>query len=212
MGRPVTTITRRPAMPRYRPSLWRPTPLSRPPTWSDCHPGKRRSFTGISTPLTSCSTNPGEIPYQALTNLPPHRAVNIGLACPVSQGPSRWVSASVYPPGGDYTAWPAEWWGLYASTVGPDTVLSSNAVVKSYGVPSGVALGNFLEHISFGPLSPPPVFMANPLILPLAATYDPYTGPSVADYVLDADSSSTLTFGKISGPDWLRVAADGTLA
>src|ERR1035441_4680374 len=54
--------------------------------------------------------------------------------------------------------------------------------------------------------------MPNPLILPLTATYDPYTGPSLADYVLDADSSSTLTFGKISGPDWLSVGADGTLA
>ena len=153
-----------------------------------------------------------EIPYQALTNLTAHQAAHVGLSCHVSQGPSRWVCASVYPPGGDYTAWPAEWWGLYASTMGPDTVLSSNATVNGYGVPSGVALGNFLEHISLGPLSPPPVFMSNPVIMPLAATYDSYTGPSLADYVLEADSSSTLTFGKISGPDWLRVSADGTLA
>ena len=93
-----------------------------------------------------------EIPYPALTNLTPHQAVNIGLSCHVSQGPSRWVSASVYPPGGDYTAWPAEWWGLYASMVGPDTVLSSNAVVKGYGVPRGVAAGDFLEHLSISEL------------------------------------------------------------
>jgi LmbE family N-acetylglucosaminyl deacetylase len=93
-----------------------------------------------------------EIPYQALANLTAHQAVNIGLSCHVSQGPSRWVSASVYPPAGTYVQWPAEWWGLYASMVGPDTVLSSNAVVKGYGVPSGVAAGDFLEHLSISEL------------------------------------------------------------
>jgi LmbE family N-acetylglucosaminyl deacetylase len=93
-----------------------------------------------------------EIPYPALTNLTAHQAVNIGLSCHVSQGPSRWVSASVYPPGGNYTAWPAEWWGLYASMVGPDTVLSSNAMVNGYGVESGVAAGDFLEHLTISEL------------------------------------------------------------
>ena len=93
-----------------------------------------------------------EIPYPALTNLTAHQAVNLGLSCHASQGPSRWVSASVYPPGGDYTAWPAEWWGLYASMVGPDTVLSTNALLKGYGVPSGVAAGDFLEHLSISEL------------------------------------------------------------
>ena len=93
-----------------------------------------------------------EIPYPALTNLTAHQAVNLGLSCHASQGPSRWVSASVYPPGGDYTAWPAEWWGLYASMVGPDTVLSTNALLKGYGVPSGVAARDFLEHLSISEL------------------------------------------------------------
>jgi hypothetical protein len=88
-----------------------------------------------------------ETPYPALSNQTPHQAVNLGLTCYVSQGPGRWTCASVYPPAGWYTAWPSEWWGLYASTVGPDTVLSSNIVVNGYTVPRGVAAGDFLEHL-----------------------------------------------------------------
>ena len=153
-----------------------------------------------------------ETPYVALTNLTAHQATHVGLSCHVSQGPSRWVCASAYPPGGDYTAWPAEWWGLYASMVGPDTVLSSNALVKGYWVPGGVAVGNFLEHISLGSVAQPPAFMSNPLILPPGATYDSYAGPALADYVIDAGPSWTLTFGKISGPDWLSVGAGGALS
>ena len=107
---------------------------------------------------------------------------------------------------------PSEWWGLYASTVGPDTVLSSNAVVKGYPVPGGVAAGSFLEHLSLGPLYPPPAFTANPVILPPAATYDSYRGQTMVDYVITADPIPTLTFGKVSGPAWLGVAADGTLS
>ncbi len=88
-----------------------------------------------------------ETPYPALTNQTPHQAVNLGLTCHASQGPSRWICASVYPPGGMYGLSPSEWWGLYASTVGPDTVLNSNLVVNGYTVPSGVAAGDFLEHL-----------------------------------------------------------------
>ncbi len=152
-----------------------------------------------------------ETPYQVLTNLTPHQVANTGLTCHVSQGPSRWISASVYPPAGMYTAWPAEWWGLYASTVGPDTVLSTNTSVRGYNVPGGVAAGDFLEHISLGSLYRPPLFASDPLMLPTCATYDLYTGRTLADYVAGSDPIRTLSFGKISGPAWLDVAFDGTL-
>ena len=152
-----------------------------------------------------------ETPCAALTNQTPHQVVNLGLTCHVSQGPIYWIAASVYLPAGYYTPWPSEWWGLYASMVGPDTVLSSNVVVKGLPVPGGVAAGNFLEHVSPGPLYQPPVFTANPLTLPRATTYDLYTGRTLTDYVIAAEPISTLTFGKISGPAWLSVAADGTL-
>ena len=125
-----------------------------------------------------------EIPYPALTNLTPHQAVNKGLSCHASQGPSRWVSASVYPPGGDYTAWPAEWWGLYASMVGPDTVLSSNTLVKGYWVPGGVAAGDFLEHLSISEL----YFNA----IPHSATVR--AGSSITLYALAATIGSPLSY------------------
>ena len=88
-----------------------------------------------------------EIPYPALTNRTPHQAANIGLTCHVSQGPSRWIGASVYPPGGMYNLWPAEWWGLYASRVGLDKPLSKSVVVSGYSVQGGVAAGDFREHL-----------------------------------------------------------------
>ena len=88
-----------------------------------------------------------EIPFPALSNQTPRQVATAGLACHVSQGPSRWRVASVYAPGVGYSAWPSEWWGLYASAVGPDTVLRRKLAVNGYSVPRGVAAGSFLEHI-----------------------------------------------------------------
>ena len=93
-----------------------------------------------------------ETPYPALTNQTPRQVTDIGLTCNVSQGPSRWLAASVYTPGVGYSTWPSEWWGLYASMVGPDTVLSSNLVAYGYTVPSGVAAGDFLQHLAVSEL------------------------------------------------------------
>jgi LmbE family N-acetylglucosaminyl deacetylase len=155
-----------------------------------------------------------ETPSAALTNQTPHQVVNLGLTCHVSQGPLRWTCVSVYPPVSYYSSFvgASEWWGLYASMVGPDTVLSSNTLVKGYAVPSGVAAGSFLEHLSLGSVYSPPAFTADPLILPPTAAYDSYRGGTLADYCLTADSLPTLTFSKVSGPDWLVVGADGTLS
>ncbi len=153
-----------------------------------------------------------ETPYPALTNLTPHQVVNTGLTCHVSQGPSRWICASVYPPSGMYSSWPSEWWGLYASMVGPDTVSSSNLVVHGYMVASGVAAGDFLEHVSLAPLLQPVSFAANPLVLPGGVASNSYTGQTLANYLNSTDPIWALTFGKISGPAWLSVAADGTLS
>ncbi len=149
----------------------------------------------------------------------------IGLTCHVSQGPSRWIVASVYNPSGPHSAWPSEWWGLYASTVGPDTVLSNNAVVMGYpvlggapgGVPASVAAENFLEHLVTVNLNHPPVFTTNLLTLPPAAKDHAYTGQTLAPYAFDWDylawpASEVLTFTKTSGPAWLSVGADGTLS
>jgi LmbE family N-acetylglucosaminyl deacetylase len=97
-----------------------------------------------------------ETPYPALTNHTPHQAANIGLTCNVSQGPQRWVGASVYPPKGMYNQFPSEWWGLYASKVGPDVVLGSNTVLNGYTVPAGVAAGDFLQHLNIPTVASPP--------------------------------------------------------
>jgi hypothetical protein len=94
-----------------------------------------------------------ETPYPALTNLTARQATINGLKCHVSQGASHWVVGSVFAPLVYYSAWPSEWWGLYATMVGPDTVLSGNLVVNGYAVPGGAAAGDFLEHLPNATLS-----------------------------------------------------------
>jgi hypothetical protein len=89
-----------------------------------------------------------ETPYPSLTNQTPRQVTTAGLTRHVSQGPDRWGVASVYNPHYWRSVGASEWWGLYASMVGPDTVLTRAAVVKGYQVPKGVAVGNFLEHLS----------------------------------------------------------------
>jgi LmbE family N-acetylglucosaminyl deacetylase len=152
-----------------------------------------------------------EVPYPVLTNQTPRQVTTNGLTCHLSQGPLHWIVGSVYAPTLYYSPWPSEWWGLYASMVGPDSVLSSNLVVNGYTVPSGVAAGDFLEHASLDPLYQPPTFTANPLILPPGATYNSYNNRTLADYIIATDPIWTLTFGRNSGPAWLSVAANGTL-
>ena len=152
-----------------------------------------------------------ETPFASLTNLTARQATANGLTNHASQGSDRWIVASVYNPTYYRSVWPSEWWGLYASMVGPDTVLTNNVMVNGYNVPSSVAAGNFLQHLSLGLSYQPPAFTTNLLVLPPIAAYDAYAGQSLANYVITA-SPTTLTFGNISGPAWLSVAADGTLS
>lgn len=57
----------------------------------------------------------------------------------------------------------------------------------------------------------PPVFQDDSIRLPEAPQQQAFTAPSMADYADDPDGDP-LTFSKISGPAWLQVAADGSLA
>ena len=54
----------------------------------------------------------------------------------------------------------------------------------------------------------PPTFSANPLVKAGATKLQTYTGSVAADAT---GGSGALTFGKVSGPAWLAVAADGSL-
>ncbi len=72
---------------------------------------------------------------------------------------------------------------------------------------SGAAGAIFVEITSGG--APRPVFNSDPVV-ELRAIYDqPYTGSNLADHVLNTTAPS---FAKISGPDWLSLASNGTLS
>ncbi len=57
-----------------------------------------------------------------------------------------------------------------------------------------------------------PVFLSNPVVLASAEIKMPYLGQTLAALAQDSDKSDTLTFSKISGPAWLSVSSNGTLA
>ena len=57
-----------------------------------------------------------------------------------------------------------------------------------------------------------PVWFSNPLVKREVTQDQPYLATSLANDASDVDPGATLTFGKVSGPAWLSVAADGTLS
>jgi hypothetical protein len=57
-----------------------------------------------------------------------------------------------------------------------------------------------------------PVFNTGTIILTGASEGVAYTGQTLAGSASDADIGDTITYSKVGGPDWLAVAADGTLS
>ena len=150
--------------------------------------------------------------FPELTNRTPRQVADAGLDCHVSQG--RPDVSTVYRSGENFDGHPSEWWGLYASTVGPDTVLNNSLIVKGYTVPAGVAAGNFLEHLRpLDATNAPPAFTANPLLMTRAFHGAVYTGQTLGDKVTDPDLvwGDTLAFQKMAGPAWLTVSPQGLL-
>ncbi|MBK6899364.1 MAG: PIG-L family deacetylase [bacterium] len=81
----------------------------------------------------------------------PRQVANGALDAHVSQG--RPHVATVYDPlangGNSWDAHPSEWWGLYASTVGPDSAVDDFSVEgRLY---AGWARGDFTEHLTVPP-------------------------------------------------------------
>ena len=57
-----------------------------------------------------------------------------------------------------------------------------------------------------------PVFIGNPIYSADASENAAYTGQSLAGQAVDPDAGDTITYWKISGPDWLNIARDGQLS
>lgn len=158
-----------------------------------------------------------EIPTEALTNKSARQVADAGLLSHVSQsaqGPR--VASSVYRLGEVYDEYPSEWWGLYASTVGPDPVLTQSTNIFGYTITNGVAAGSFLQNITTATNSGnrPPMFIAGQFSLKPAKRQTIYLGQTLANKETDADLpfGDTATFTKLSGPAWLIVNPDGDLS
>src|SRR5690606_29374364 len=56
-----------------------------------------------------------------------------------------------------------------------------------------------------------PTFTIDPIILPEISPEQPLTG-TLSEYIIDPNPGDTFSFTKVSGPDWVEVAADGALS
>jgi len=66
--------------------------------------------------------------------------------------------------------------------------------------------------IDVTPVNDLPVFAADPIMAVGANEGVAYTGVTLAGTASDADPGDTITYSKVSGPDWLTVAPNGTLS
>lgn len=153
-----------------------------------------------------------EIPIPELSNLTCRQMADHGLDCHVSQR-SPDVS-TVYRTGENFDGYHSEWWGLYYSSVGPDTVMTNATLVNGYTVPPGVALGNFLENLQISNPSPSPEFIGDSLMLPIAYVDQAYAAPTASTLVRGSDLlwGESFSFEKLSGPAWLTVSAAGDIS
>jgi uncharacterized repeat protein (TIGR02543 family) len=71
---------------------------------------------------------------------------------------------------------------------------------------------NATVSLTVNPVNDAPVFLGNPITLADASQGQPYNGQTLAAQATDPDAGDTLTFSKVSGPEWLSVAADGALS
>lgn len=62
------------------------------------------------------------------------------------------------------------------------------------------------------PSNVPPAFVSSPVTVGNGVSYVRYTGQNLAGKVTDSDVDEVLSFAKLSGPEWLGVAADGALS
>jgi LmbE family N-acetylglucosaminyl deacetylase len=148
----------------------------------------------------------------SLGNRSCRQVTDAGLDCHVSQ--SRPDVSTVYRTGENFDNYHSEWWGLYASTVGPDSVLTNDLALNGYTVPAGWSAGNFLENLGItNSANDPPHFIADPIVLSPALKSAVYSGQTLAAWASDPDLAwgETLIFEKISGPAWLTVATNGNL-
>ncbi|MCU0781657.1 MAG: Ig-like domain-containing protein, partial [Akkermansiaceae bacterium] len=66
--------------------------------------------------------------------------------------------------------------------------------------------------ITVTPVSDPPAFVTDPIVAANAYEGVAYTGQTLAGSAIDPDTGDTLTYSKVSGPEWLTVAANGALS
>lgn len=104
----------------------------------------------------------------------PRQVAEMGLAEHVSQGGLNSLAVStVFRTGEAFDGHHSEWWGLYRSTVGPDTLTNFEIAGQSY---TNWALGDFFENVF-----EPPVFSAD--INQDGVVFGDGTGPPESDDV-----------------------------
>jgi autotransporter-associated beta strand protein len=83
----------------------------------------------------------------------------------------------------------------------------------SFTANDGIADSNTATvSITVNPINDAPVFTVDPIVAVGASEGVAYTGVTLANTAIDADTGDSIAYSKVSGPAWLSVAADGTLS
>ena len=91
----------------------------------------------------------------------------------------------------------------------PDPLL--NGQLDDFHVYARALQGNEIWNLWGGSTNHAPAFTQDPVLLPAAEVQNAYTGQTLAQFATDEDAE-TLIFTKISGPDWIKVASNGSLS
>ena len=134
-----------------------------------------------------------ETPYAALNGKTPRQVTLAGLQFHYDQSNVSTVyeTGEVRP---EWDAHPSEWWGLYATTVGTDTVAADFTVAGT--TYSGWAKEDFLEHVTF-PANPPPLIVC-------PSSFDvpyPWSGTLKSTVIDDSPPAAlTVVWSLVNGP------------
>jgi arylsulfatase A-like enzyme len=96
--------------------------------------------------------------------------------------------------------------------------ITGTSLTSTYTISGGTAdrqtsgaLGMVFVGTGAGGGNTPPVFTADPISEAGATQDEAYGGQTLADHANDVNGDA-MTFGKVSGPDWLGIASGGTLS
>ena len=103
------------------------------------------------------------------------------------------------------------WLTIAASGAFSGTPANSDAGNNTFVVSATDPTGLSARATLYINVNGPPIFLSNPFIAPPVTVGQTCSG-SITNQAIDPNPGTMLTFAKVNGPDWLVVAADGSIS